>query len=85
MFLTESFAIGLLGGSLGLVFGIAGAYVLIQVLPFGGPGAISINPYFLPLQLIQVFLLACGLSVMAGLYPAWRASTLNPITALKKE
>ena len=85
MFLTESFAIGLLGGSLGLIFGIAGAYVLIQVLPFGGPGAISINPYFLPLQLIQVFLLACGLSVVAGLYPAWRASTLNPITALKKE
>jgi putative ABC transport system permease protein len=85
MFLTESFAIGLLGGSLGLVFGIAGAYLLIQVLPFGGPGAISISPWFSPFELVRVFLLACGLSVAAGLYPAWRASRLSPITALKKE
>jgi putative ABC transport system permease protein len=85
MFLTESFAIGLVGGLLGLVFGIAGAYVLIQALPFGGGQAISISPRFSPLDLVQVFLLACVLSVVAGLYPAWRASTLNPITALKKE
>lgn len=85
MFLTESFAIGILGGLLGLVFGVAGAYVLIQALPFGGGQAISISPQFSLFDLVQVFLLACVLSVVAGLYPAWRASTLNPITALKKE
>jgi putative ABC transport system permease protein len=87
MFLTESFAIGLLGAVLGLVFGIGGAYVLIRIMPFGGGpgGMMSINPSFSPPSLLQVFLLACGLSVLAGLYPAWRASTLSPITALKKE
>ena len=85
MFLTESFAIGLLGGLLGLVLGVGGAYVLIQLMPFGVGQAISIDPYFSPPSLIQVFLLACALSVVAGLYPAWRASTMNPITALKKE
>jgi len=85
MFLTESLAIGLLGGLLGLVFGIGGAYVLIQIMPFGGGAITSISPSFSPLSLAQVFLLACGLSGLAGLYPAWRASTLNPITALKKE
>ena len=85
MFLTESFAIGLLGALLGLVLGIVGAYVLIQVLPFGVGQGISIKPYFSPPSLAQVFLLACALSVIAGLYPAWRASTMNPITALKKE
>jgi len=85
MFLTESFAIGLLGGLLGLVLGIGGAYALIQLMPFGVGQAISIDPYFSPPSLIQVFLLACVLSVVAGLYPAWRASTMNPITALKKE
>jgi putative ABC transport system permease protein len=84
MFLTESFTIGLLGGLLGLIFGIAGAYALIGILPFGA-GAISITPWFRPTDLAQVFLLACALSVLAGIYPAWRASTLSPITALKKE
>jgi putative ABC transport system permease protein len=84
MFLAESFTIGLLGGLLGLAFGIAGAYVLIQLLPFG-EGAMRVTPSFLPTDLAQVFLLACALSVVAGIYPAWRASTLSPITALKKE
>ena len=84
MFLTESFAIGLLGGLLGLAGGIAGAYVLIEFLPLA-ENAISITPYFGPADLAQVFLLACALSVMAGIYPAWRASILSPITALKKE
>ncbi len=84
MFLTESFAIGLLGGLLGLVFGVAGAYVLIGILPFGA-GTVRVTPSFLATDLLQVFLLACALSVAAGIYPAWRASTLSPITALKKE
>jgi len=84
MFLTESFTIGLLGALLGLTFGITGAYALIRLLPFG-VAATSITPRFLPTDLAQVFLLACALSVLAGLYPAWRASTLSPITALKKE
>jgi putative ABC transport system permease protein len=85
MFLTESFSIGLLGGLLGLIFGIGGAYALVRILPFGVGGTISIDPWFSPTSLVQVFLLACALSVVAGLYPAWRASTMNPITALKKE
>lgn len=85
MFLTESFAIGLVGALLGVILGIVGAYVLIGVLPFGAGQEISISPWFSPSDLAQVFLLACGLSVLAGLYPAWRASTLSPITALKKE
>jgi len=84
MFLTESFTIGLLGGLLGLIFGVAGAYVLIGLLPFGA-GAMRVTPSFLPTDLAQVFLLACALSIIAGIYPAWRASTLSPITALKKE
>ncbi len=85
MFLTESFAIGLVGALLGLVLGVVGAYVLIGVLPFGLGQGISISPWFSLPDVAQVFLLALGLSVLAGLYPAWRASRLSPITALKKE
>jgi putative ABC transport system permease protein len=84
MFLMESFTIGLLGGLLGLTAGVAGAYAMIGILPLEA-NAISITPYFRPTDLALVFLLACALSVIAGIYPAWRASTLSPITALKKE
>jgi putative ABC transport system permease protein len=87
MFLTESFAIGVLGGLLGLASGIGGAYLLIGIMGgmMGGGGSMAIVPSFVVTNLAEVFLLACALSVMAGLYPAWRASTLSPITALKKE
>jgi len=36
-------------------------------------------------DLIEVFILALILSIIAGLYPAWRASKLSPISALRKE
>ncbi len=85
MFLTESFTIGLLGGLFGVGLGIVGAYLLIGIMPFGFGQDVSITPWFSPSTLAQVFVLACVLSVLAGLYPAWIASRLNPITALKKE
>ncbi len=83
MFLTESMTIGLLGGMIGLGVGVIGAYGLIQIIPFDGE--ISFSPYFFPMDLIQIFFLSFVLSIVAGLYPAWRASRLSPITALRKE
>ena len=48
-------------------------------------GGGTINPYFIPADLIEVFLIALVLSGVAGLYPAWRASRLSPMNALRKE
>jgi len=92
MFLTESIAIGLLGVILGLLAGAGGAYALVQFLMQSDPEAqsgsqsgASMSPVFRPTDVLEVFLLAFILSVIAGLYPAWRASRLSPITALRKE
>lgn len=85
MFVAESLTIGVLGGLFGIGFGIAGAYLLIELVPFGLGEGVSIAPWFSPPALVQIFVVACVLSVLAGLYPAWIASRLNPITALKKE
>jgi putative ABC transport system permease protein len=35
--------------------------------------------------LIKVWLLSLGLSVIAGMYPAWKASKLSPLVALRRE
>jgi putative ABC transport system permease protein len=84
MFLSESMTIGFIGGLLGLLLGLGGAYALIAIMPFGR-GGMSFTPYFVPINLIQIFILSFTLSIIAGLYPAWRASKLTPIEALRKE
>ncbi len=84
MFLSESMTIGFIGGLLGLLLGLGGAYALIAIMPFGR-GGMSFTPYFVPMNLIQIFILSFTLSIIAGLYPAWRASKLTPIEALRKE
>jgi len=33
----------------------------------------------------QIWVFSVALSVVAGLYPAWRASRLDPVVALRKE
>lgn len=83
IFLTESAMIGVVGGVLGILGGIVGAQLLAQLFAFG-PGS-AITPVILPSDLATVFALSLLLSVGAGLYPAWRAASLDPIVALRKE
>ncbi len=84
LFLAEATMIGLLGGSLGLVAGM-----MLAKLGFGGMsmgmGSRASSPIFLPQDLTYVWILCVGLSALAGLYPAWRASRLDPVVALRKE
>lgn len=85
-FMIESMLIGALGGSLGVVTGIGGSYVLAEVMSrgFGGAGG-AIAPIFQYTDLLYVWLISFGLSIFAGIYPAWRASKLSPLEALRKE
>ncbi len=83
MFLVESIVIGTIGGLFGLGIGIGGAYVMLGIIPFMGEG--TLNPHFIPSDFIEVFTIAFVLSGIAGFYPAWRASRLNPIDALRKD
>ncbi|MEM2123436.1 MAG: FtsX-like permease family protein [Candidatus Bathyarchaeia archaeon] len=82
MFLVESMLIGGLGGVLGVAAGIIGAHRLVKVIPFGVNG---ITPIFNPIDIIYIWTISFILSIFAGLYPAWRASRLSPLEALRKE
>jgi len=77
MFLSEAVMTGIAGGTMGAVFGFmlstfVGDYV-------GVTSEISIN-----LGLITL-LFAVITCVVSGLYPAWRASNLHPVEALRYE
>jgi putative ABC transport system permease protein len=87
IFLSEASIIGIIGATLGLVFGIGAGYILTNVFRFG-PGAgggQNVSPVYLPTDLLYVWCLSVGLSLLAGIYPAWKASRLDPIVALRRE
>lgn len=86
LFLTEAFMIGIFGASLGILGGIAGAYILSAGLAGnnGGGSQSHIAPIFLATDMTRVWLTSASLSLLAGLFPALKASKLLPIVALKE-
>jgi putative ABC transport system permease protein len=79
--LGEAFSLGLIGGVLGLLLGIAGLHSLALAPTARG----FISGHLPPLAPGLGFLLAVALSLLGGLYPAWRAARLDPIEALRHE
>jgi putative ABC transport system permease protein len=82
MFLFESLILGAIGGVIGAFLGFGVGY-LVDVLILK-----EASYLFAPSSLVYLFLgiaFGIGTSVISGLYPAWRASKLKPIEALRYE
>jgi len=75
-FLFESSSICLLGGTIGILLAAVLTAILNAVVM---PASIS-----LPILAIAVFV-SVAVGVMAGVFPAWRGATLDPIEALRHE
>ena len=76
-FLMESLVLSLIGGLVGVVFGLIGA-VLVGALT-SLPASVSVVSVLLP------FSFAGFVGLFFGFYPAYKASLLNPINALRYE
>jgi putative ABC transport system permease protein len=88
IFLGESVIIGLIGAIVGIVLGWILANVTAQVLGsgiFGGGGGFRITPLLSPEVFVGALAFGVGVSVIFALYPAWRASKLKPVEALRYE
>jgi putative ABC transport system permease protein len=88
LFLVEAALIGIIGASSGMAIGMVAGIILgivTTTTPTGGGAPVHIPPIYIPTDLIKVWLLSLGLSVLAGMYPAWKASKLSPMVALRRE
>jgi len=77
-FLVEAVSLSVLGGIIGILLGVGGALAVSQISDAFG-AVVSMNAVLLAL----IFSMAVGL--FFGIYPAYRASRLNPIDALRYE
>lgn len=76
-FLLEGVVLGLVGGLLGILLGVGGSLLLANAC--GWEAAI-------PTWIISLALLvAAGTGLIFSFYPAWRASQLDPMVALRCE
>lgn len=78
LFLGESVALAMLGGLLGLAL----LALLVVLLHLGAPD-LPLSPQ--PLYLLGAMLLSGLVGVLAGIFPAWQASNVDPIEALREE
>jgi ABC-type antimicrobial peptide transport system permease subunit len=76
-FLVESVILCLSGGLFGILTGRIASVVISSVL--GWPTATS------PTAIAMSVAVSAGIGIVFGFYPAWRASKLNPIDALRYE
>jgi putative ABC transport system permease protein len=86
MFLSDAVLIGLIGSTMGIGTGIGLAYLLsASGASGGGPAAAAshIAPIFLPNDLVRVWLLSVSITLAAGIFPAWKASRLSPLVAMR--
>jgi len=81
MILRESVALGLLGGLVGLVAGVAAILLLNQVPFLAG----FVQARFSLGLFAQALATALVLGAVGGVYPAWRATRLRPVEALRYE
>ncbi len=84
LFLVEALLIGILGATSGLGTGVILGYILNTGFSSNSGGNNS-APVFLITDMTRVWLITVGLSFLAGLFPAFKASRLLPIEALKRE
>ncbi|NOX38011.1 MAG: FtsX-like permease family protein [Calditrichaeota bacterium] len=76
-FITESLAISLVGGFLGVVIGILAAQVPLKYMHL--ESGVSVGTVLIG------FFFAAAVGFISGLYPAYKAARLNPIDALRYE
>jgi len=95
IFLSEAVIVGLMGAAFGIALGWVLANVVAGIFSGGGfmpagdravaSGGMTIIPVLTPTVFLGAFAFGLIVSMIFALYPAWRASKLKPVEALRYE
>jgi putative ABC transport system permease protein len=95
IFLSEAVIIGVLGAMFGIGLGwilsnvaariFTGGGFATAIRPAAGSTGFAITPVLTPIVLLGAFGFGIAVSVIFAIYPAWRASKLKPVDALRYE
>jgi putative ABC transport system permease protein len=81
MILREALALGIVGGVAGIIMGFLLSWGITQI-PFVGK---MIQPSYQGSLFGQVVTIALVAGTIGGIYPAWRATRMRPVEALRYE
>jgi putative ABC transport system permease protein len=82
MFLYEAFILGIIGAVIGGIMSVIIGYSVVSAM-IG-----NTSYFFLPESIVYIpagMLIGMIVCIVSGLYPAWRASNMDPIDALRNE
>jgi putative ABC transport system permease protein len=81
MILRESLVLGVVGGGVGIPLGLGMGGLIGAAGIWGG----ALRPIYSPGLFVRAILVAMVAGVIGGLYPAWRATRMSPVEALRYE
>jgi ABC-type antimicrobial peptide transport system permease subunit len=76
-FLVEAVVLCLFGGAMGILVGRGASFLVRQILRWPTEASLP--------AIIAAVVVSAGVGVLFGFYPAWKASRLDPIEALRYE
>lgn len=86
LFLTEGLLLGVLGSVIGTAISLVGIYALNVwkiAFSFGQQQGLLLSPSIAAQDVISIAAMVIAVAILASLQPAWKASRMDPITALR--